>query len=60
MSHELRIRDLEAPDLEALLSLYRHLHAEDDPLPPRGEVERLWEEIAPRGSICSGWARTRA
>jgi GNAT superfamily N-acetyltransferase len=45
MSRDLRIRDLESPDLDALLSLYRHLHAEDDLLPPRDEVERLWDEI---------------
>jgi GNAT superfamily N-acetyltransferase len=42
---ELEIRELSEADLDALLSLYRHLHAEDDPLPPRPEVEALWARL---------------
>ena len=39
------IRELKEPELPALLELYKHLHATDDPLPSQGEVERIWEAI---------------
>jgi GNAT superfamily N-acetyltransferase len=42
---ELEIRELVAADLDALLALYRHLHAEDDPLPARPELETLWARV---------------
>jgi len=41
----LRIRRLETADLPALLALYRHLHASDDPRPPDGELHALWQTI---------------
>jgi ribosomal protein S18 acetylase RimI-like enzyme len=39
------IRELNSPELSALLELYTHLHAADDPLPSGGEVEELWKMI---------------
>ena len=39
------IRELSGPDLPALLELYQHLHAEDDPLPPEDEVQEIWAAI---------------
>lgn len=45
MSLKTDIRELGRGDLDALLEAYRGLHPEDDPLPPRAEVEALWEEI---------------
>jgi GNAT superfamily N-acetyltransferase len=45
MADELRVRELEAEDLDALLALYAHLHEGDDPLPERVEVERVWYAI---------------
>ena len=45
MRLEAEIRELERGDLEALLEAYRDLHANDDPLPPRGELVRLWQQI---------------
>ncbi len=36
------VRSLEFSDLEALLELYGHLHAHDDPLPPY-KIESLVE-----------------
>lgn len=39
------IRTLQKSDLEGLLSLYRHLHPVDDPLPPPKKVEDIWRDI---------------
>jgi GNAT superfamily N-acetyltransferase len=39
------IRELADDDLDALLELYAQLHPDDDPLPGRSELERLWERI---------------
>ena len=39
------IRDLAAHELPELLALYRHLHAADDPLPPRDVIEAVWQEL---------------
>ncbi len=36
---------LSQADLPALLDLYRHLHATDDPLPSPGRVDEIWQEI---------------
>jgi GNAT superfamily N-acetyltransferase len=36
------VRPLVEDDLDALLKLYPHLHANDAPLPARAEVERVW------------------
>ena len=40
----MNIRELSAEDLAPLLSLYTHLHAQDDPLPPLPEVRTVWAE----------------
>lgn len=39
------IRDLERPDLDALLALYVHLHPEAAPQPSRPELEATWSSI---------------
>ena len=39
------IRNLALPDLDALLSLYKHLHPHDDPLPSRETVDGIWDCI---------------
>ncbi|KAF1045183.1 GNAT family N-acetyltransferase [Xylophilus sp.] len=41
----LAIRRLRQGDLDALLALYTHLHAQDDPLPARSVVEGVWREL---------------
>ena len=40
----MNIRELQAAELNSLLSLYAHLHERDDPLPPLAEVEAVWAE----------------
>jgi GNAT superfamily N-acetyltransferase len=45
MSSELVVRDLEPLDLDALLALYAHLHAQDDALPEPRELQRIWQGI---------------
>jgi GNAT superfamily N-acetyltransferase len=46
MPTETVVRDLRREDLDALLALYReHLHANDDPLPERREVEAIWDGL---------------
>ncbi len=42
---KMEIREIAGSELEKLLSLYRHLHASDDPLPERIVVEALWQEM---------------
>jgi GNAT superfamily N-acetyltransferase len=39
------LRHIEPHELQELLGLYRHLHAEDAPLPSDRELQRLWQEI---------------
>ncbi len=39
------IRDLEVPDLAALLRLYRQLHLDDAPLPDAQTVDRIWQQV---------------
>jgi GNAT superfamily N-acetyltransferase len=39
------IRPIRAAELDRLIALYEHLHADDAPLPDRGELEKLWCEI---------------
>lgn len=39
------IRELERGDLDALLEAYRDLHPDDEPAPPRHELDRQWQEI---------------
>jgi len=42
---KVEVRRLEDEELDALLSLYVHLHDADDPLPPRSVVEGVWHAI---------------
>jgi len=39
------LRELFQEELDQLIALYRHLHDEDDPLPPRNIVQGIWREI---------------
>lgn len=39
------IRETKQGDLPKLLELYKHLHPEDAPLPPRPDLESIWEEM---------------
>jgi len=39
------LRELYPEELDQLIALYRHLHEEDDPLPPRNIVHDVWREI---------------
>lgn len=32
-------------DLDAILSLYSHLHSSDDPSPPKAKLEIIWKEF---------------
>jgi GNAT superfamily N-acetyltransferase len=36
-------REIRTDELDALLDLYKHLHAKDDPLPAREQVCKVWE-----------------
>jgi GNAT superfamily N-acetyltransferase len=38
-------RELKESELDELLDLYSHMHAEDDPLAERKVVEDVWQEI---------------
>jgi GNAT superfamily N-acetyltransferase len=40
--HAASVRPLVETDLDELLNLYPHLHADDAPLPGRAEVEHVW------------------
>lgn len=49
------IRPLGAPDLDALLALYAHLHTTDAPLPARPVVEATWQSLLSQpGHTCFG------
>lgn len=52
------IRELQASELQALLTLYAHLHERDDPLPPFATVEAVWAEALanPRIRYFGGFA----
>ena len=39
------IRELDRDDLDQLLSLYRHLHEQDNTLPDRAKLEQIWAGI---------------
>lgn len=39
------IKRLSHQDLPSLLELYKHLNKTDDPLPPMGQVEEVWNQI---------------
>jgi GNAT superfamily N-acetyltransferase len=55
MMGEFVMRDLEYTDLAALLSLYAHLHPQDDPLPPPHQLDQSWRAIlADPGQIYLG------
>jgi GNAT superfamily N-acetyltransferase len=45
MRVDAEIRELTRDDLDALLEAYRDLHPQDDPLPARDELERLWADV---------------
>lgn len=46
------VREARENDLDVLLGLYTpHLHAEDEPLPPREQVERIWREMLDRPGL---------
>jgi ribosomal protein S18 acetylase RimI-like enzyme len=45
MKTTLDIRQLKEDDLKSLLDSYHDLHPNDDPLPPRNELELLWEKV---------------
>jgi GNAT superfamily N-acetyltransferase len=38
-------REIKETELDDLLDLYAHLHASDDPLPDRFEVEAVWKKV---------------
>ncbi|MES2604160.1 MAG: GNAT family N-acetyltransferase [Pseudomonadota bacterium] len=42
---EFSIRRLHKEDLDSLLLLYKHLHAEDVALPERSRIEAVWSDI---------------
>jgi GNAT superfamily N-acetyltransferase len=44
MTADALLRELERSDLDALLAAYHDLLPDDEPLPARAEVERIWEE----------------
>lgn len=52
------IRRLEPGDLDDLLTLYTHLHEDDDPLPESAVVESVWRELmdGPWHQILGGFA----
>lgn len=39
------IREAKPSELSDVLSLYAHMHADDDPLPEEKIVQRIWQEI---------------
>ena len=41
----LHIRDAQPNELPALLALYEHLHAADEPLPNDTTVQQVWDDI---------------
>jgi GNAT superfamily N-acetyltransferase len=45
MRDDVDIRELGRGDLDALLEAYRDLLPDDDPLPPKVELDRLWDAI---------------
>jgi len=44
-TQDAHVREIRADELDALLELYKHLHAKDDPLPPREQVRKVWEAM---------------
>lgn len=42
---DLVVRRLQRSDLKALLALYAHLHADDDPSPDDQRLEAVWDSI---------------
>jgi len=51
------VRKLVSADLNQLLALYKHLHAQDDPLPEQSVVNDTWAEIManPRSHYFGGF-----
>lgn len=52
------VRELDVSELSSLLRLYRHLHAQDDPLPDIAAVEAVWRELmaSPRHKYFGAYA----
>jgi GNAT superfamily N-acetyltransferase len=52
------IREIQADELQKLLSLYEHLHARDDPPPSAADAEAVWSEALanPRIKYFGGFA----
>jgi GNAT superfamily N-acetyltransferase len=42
---DFHVRGIRAGELDALLELYKHLHAKDEPLPGHTEVCKVWEAM---------------
>jgi ribosomal protein S18 acetylase RimI-like enzyme len=45
MPQDITIRDVREEELAQLLELYRHLHADDSPLPAEDRLLELWKSI---------------
>jgi len=45
MRHDANIRDVREDEMHQLLELYRHLNADDLPLPPADHLLELWKSI---------------
>ena len=41
----MKIRLIQANELNELLALYAHLHRSDEELPPQSEVQAVWQEL---------------
>lgn len=41
----MEVRQIARSELQSLLDLYRHLHADDDPLPETSTVDAIWQEL---------------
>lgn len=51
----LNIRKATISDLHGLLDLYRHLHANDSPLPAGDRVDTVWRDVLDRTEIFLGF-----
>lgn len=43
--HPMKIRPIQASELDKLLALYAHLHQSDDPLPDQPVIQAVWKEL---------------
>jgi GNAT superfamily N-acetyltransferase len=51
----MNIRKATIPDLQGLLSLYRHLHPHDNPLPTSDRVDQVWRDVLERTQVFLGF-----